>query len=337
MKHKHPDFLYGNMSDVGKVRSENQDYYGRYEGDFGCLIIVCDGMGGYEGGAVASRLAVESIYEHFKRIGGHYDPRNELAQALIFAQKNILDYVMEHPETKGMGTTAVILLIRETSYWFANLGDSRLYLKRGGSATQLTRDHSLVQDMVDSGILTDAQAADHPKRNIITRALGTDNFTPDLSGPFTLNKSDVFMLCSDGLYHYFTLREMESILDLEPQSACEAFVEQANQQGSDDNVTVQIVKSNIGDKAKRPAKEFRGVSWIAILGVSVLLLLAASIYLAHSVFKIIKPPVKTERSAKATNGSSLKIETETNEIGSEGSDSTKTTHQALKKEESDAQ
>lgn len=163
MEMKKPDFEFGNLSDVGKVRTENQDYYGRYDESFGHLIIVCDGMGGYTGGAIASRLAVESVYEHFKSLVSQYDPRVEIEQAFLHIQDSIIEYAKANPDTEGMGTTVVLLLIIGTQYWFANLGDSRLYLKRGGLLRQLTKDHSLVQNMVDRGILTEEQAIDHPQ------------------------------------------------------------------------------------------------------------------------------------------------------------------------------
>lgn len=288
MKQKNPDFNYGNLSDVGKVRTENQDYYGRYSGNFGQLIIVCDGMGGYEGGAIASRLAVESISEHFKKLSSHYDPRFELGQAFISAQQSIKEYSKVNIETESMGTTAVLLLIIGTNYWFANLGDSRLYLKRAGKITQLSKDHSFVQNMIDNGILNEAQAAEHPKRNIITKALGTDNFLPDISGPYALYKADVFMLCSDGLYHYFSVPEISEILDKEPQAACVTFVDIANQKGSDDNVTVQIVKSNIGETIKNLPVRKNQIKWLAVLIASFLLVFLSSVYLSSSVSKIFR-------------------------------------------------
>lgn len=289
MKQKNPDFIYGNLSDVGKVRTENQDYYGRYDENFGQLIIVCDGMGGYEGGAVASRLAVETISGHFKKLSSHYDPRFELEQAFVSAQQSIKEYAKTNPETESMGTTAVLLLIIGTNYWFANLGDSRLYLKRAGKITQLSKDHSFVQNMIDNGILNEAQAAEHPKRNIITKALGTDNFLPDISGPYALYKADVFMLCSDGLYQYFTLQEISTILEKEPQEACETLVDMANQQGSDDNVTVQIVKSNIGETIRNLPVGKNRIKWIAVLIASFLLVFLSSVYLSSSLSKVFRP------------------------------------------------
>lgn len=235
-------FIYGDMSDIGKVRDENQDSYGIHSGAFGDLLLICDGMGGYKGGALASRMAVEIISEHFKNLGAEYDARYEIEQAAMQAQKAIKKYQAENPETNRMGTTLVLLLFREGSFWFAHIGDSRLYLKRDGEASLLTKDHSMVQEMVDDGLITAEQAKDHPKRNTLSRALGKDKCNPDISGPHQLNIGDVFVLCSDGLYEYFELEEISEYMDKEPQDACEIFVALANQRGGRDNITVQVVK-----------------------------------------------------------------------------------------------
>ena len=280
------DFEYGNLSDVGQVRTENQDYYGRYEGSFGQLIIVCDGMGGYEGGSIASRLAVEAIAEHFMQLGSHYDPRYELEQAYIMGQRKIKEQGQNRPEHQNMGTTAVVLLIRNGEYYFANVGDSRLYLKRNTSLVQVSKDHSLVQDWLDSGVLTEEQAAEHPKRNIITKALGTENFMPDINGPYPICKNDIFMLCTDGLYHYFSTEEMAKILETPPQQACEKMVQIANSKGSDDNLTVQIVKSNIGDRAANPERSKRFRVWLWVLLASLTLMFSSLYYLGQPLLKL---------------------------------------------------
>ena len=292
-KEKAPDFVIGNRSDVGSVRSENQDYYGSYSGAFGQLVIVCDGMGAYEGGEIASRLAVEAISGHFARLGTAYEPRTEFETAFQLAQGSIREHGALHPETAGMGTTAVLLLIRDGKWWVANLGDSRLYLKREGKARQVTKDHSWVQGMVDSGIITAAQAADHPKRNIITKALGTEHFIPEVQGPYTLGRGDTFLLCSDGLYHYFSLSELEKHMESDPQTACQRLVDLANQRGGDDNITVQILKSNLGEKP-RPAIYKK----LPMLGVLLLCLVAIGMS-AYWLVVYLRKPVQTEKAPVA--------------------------------------
>ncbi|MCB5247233.1 MAG: protein phosphatase 2C domain-containing protein, partial [Candidatus Cloacimonetes bacterium] len=150
-----------NISDIGKnpARTKNEDYFGHFQGEFGDLFLVCDGMGGHEGGEVASRLAVESIRTYFET---NYIPGEELAviaQSIDFAQRKIIERIEQEPGLAGMGTTLVLLLIHGVSYYIAHSGDSRIYLSRDGALIQLTKDHSEVQMMVESGIITREQAA----------------------------------------------------------------------------------------------------------------------------------------------------------------------------------
>ncbi|MDD3142770.1 MAG: Stp1/IreP family PP2C-type Ser/Thr phosphatase [Candidatus Cloacimonetes bacterium] len=233
-----------NISDIGRnpARTKNEDYFGHFQGEFGDLFLVCDGMGGHEGGEVASRLAVESIRKYFET---NYIPGEELtviAQGIDFAQQKINERVELEPELAGMGTTLVLLLIHGVSYYIAHCGDSRIYLSRGGSIIQLTKDHSEVQMMVESGIITQEQAATHPRRNFITKAIGHTSFAPDISGPHILQQDDVFLLCSDGLTEYVKDSELQQQMEEEPQIACQNLVEMANDRGGSDNITIQIVQ-----------------------------------------------------------------------------------------------
>ncbi len=233
-----------NISDIGKnpARTKNEDYFGHFQGEFGDLFIVCDGMGGHEGGEVASRLAVESIHKSFET---NYILGEELAliaQSIDFAQQKIVEQVEQNPELAGMGTTLALLLIHGPSYYIAHCGDSRIYLSRGGSLLQLTKDHSEVQMMVESGIITQEQASTHPRRNFITKAIGHTSHSPDISGPHILQQDDVFLLCSDGLTEYVSDEELHQQMDEEPQIACQNLVEMANDRGGSDNITIQIVQ-----------------------------------------------------------------------------------------------
>lgn len=233
-----------NISDIGKnpARTKNEDYFGHFQGEFGDLFLVCDGMGGHEGGEVASRLAVESIRTYFET---NYIPGEELAviaQSIDFAQRKIIERIEQEPGLAGMGTTLVLLLIHGVSYYIAHSGDSRIYLSRDGALIQLTKDHSEVQMMVESGIITREQAATHPRRNFITKAIGHSNYAPDISGPHILRQDDVFLLCSDGLTEYVKDDELHQQMEEEPQIACQNLVEMANDRGGNDNITIQIVQ-----------------------------------------------------------------------------------------------
>lgn len=242
-------YSFGNLTDVGMVRSENQDYYGRYTGSYGELVIVCDGMGGHAGGSIASRIAVDTIARHFAELDHAYNPDDELRHAFDAGQQALMEQVAANPELTGMGTTMVILLLKDDQYWVAHCGDSRIYLKRRGVLYQLTKDHSFVQGLVDIGAITEEDAETHPKRNQIMRALGSDKYRPDVAGPNPIFRNDVFMLCSDGLYHYFSRSEIADYLASGPQQACISMVEQAKQRGGDDNLTIQVVRVNTGKTA----------------------------------------------------------------------------------------
>ena len=190
---------------VGNVRKAQEDCHGYKLGTpNGDLFVVCDGMGGHVGGAKASTMAVDSIIEYIDK--EHYDsPRDALNGALQYANMQILGYADSHPDYKGMGTTACIVLIRGIDIWIAHVGDSRIYLYLGKERElhRLTKDHSYVQTLVDSGEITDEQAEIHPNKNRITKALG---ISPDLHPTFNYNdrpilakNRDVFLICSDGL------------------------------------------------------------------------------------------------------------------------------------------
>ena len=162
----------GNHSDVGRVREVNEDYFGSFRGSFGELLIVCDGMGGHKGGETASRLAVDVIRNHFENLNTDYDVKHELHNALAAANNKIVGVAHQDRSLEGMGSTAVIVLFKDDRAYTANLGDSRIYLVRGGELKQLTTDHSLVQQMIDSDVLTPEEAESHPKKNVITKSLG---------------------------------------------------------------------------------------------------------------------------------------------------------------------
>ncbi len=253
MKKSPPDkFVVSNLTDVGMVRESNQDYYGKYSGHFGDLIIVCDGIGGYAGGEVASQSAVASIAAHFQSLGPIYDETDALHRALSMAQQDIARQAGENAELADMGTTAVALLIREFQYWIAWIGDSRIYRRRGGSTEQLSTDHSWVQEMVDQGLIKPEDAKDHPRKNIILRSLEAKSYPADVRGPFPLYRGDVFMLCSDGLSDYFTLDEVNKYLAEEPQYVCQAMVDEAKRRGGKDNITIQVLKMLQGPVYKKP-------------------------------------------------------------------------------------
>jgi protein phosphatase len=234
----------GNCTDIGKVRRINEDNYGYISGHFGDLLIICDGMGGHKGGEIASGLSVESIKKHFASIRNNFDPVRELRLSIEEANYGLIETAKNDPALNDMGSTVVIALLTGNKAYTANLGDSRIYLCRKGVISQLTKDHSLVQQMVDTNIISAEEAKFHPKKNVITRSLGIGMLTePDISNEIVLEDNDIFILCSDGLTTYVEDNEILGIaVKNSAQDAANRLVDLANERGGEDNITVQVAR-----------------------------------------------------------------------------------------------
>jgi protein phosphatase len=246
-----PGFEVASLSDIGLQRSNNEDSYLYWEPetetDFkkkGRLGVIADGMGGYEGGQEASRIAVRTVREAYAKARGG-DPKVSLSEAFILAHANIQRYAREHSELQGMGTTCTALAILDRQLFFAHVGDSRLYLVRGRTVSKLTRDHSYVSRLVESGIVREEDAETHPQRHILMAALGSGSeVVPDISPkPHMLQDDDVLILCTDGLWGQVT--EKELVLAVEgasPEHTCLSLVKLAIERGGPDNITVQVLR-----------------------------------------------------------------------------------------------
>ena len=239
------------LSDVGCLRQENEDCYAYWEPDSedqfrhkGRLAIVADGMGGYEGGQEASRIAVETIQEVYGS-GPDGDPRSLLQEGFRAANEHILKYASRNPELQRMGTTCTAAVIRGKDLFFAHVGDSRLYLARESTIRSLTRDQSYVARLVEQGVIKPDEALSHPHRNILIMALGVGaEILPEFSEqPIALQKGDSLLLCTDGLWSVVSDDEMQLVLAAEkPEEACRELVKKAKERGAPDNVTVQVVR-----------------------------------------------------------------------------------------------
>ncbi len=234
-------------SDTGLVRKQNQDNCrtGIID-DKTVWAVVCDGMGGANGGSTASATAVEKISEH---ITSNYRPdyneddiKRLLADASSIANNAIFEMSSKVNELSGMGTTLVAVLARDDKLYIIHAGDSRACLITGGSLIQLTQDHSIVQEMVNSGELTPEEARVHPKKNIITRALGVE---PRIRLDFTVSdfpEYSMLLICTDGLTNYITSERIVELSDkLSGDELADAFVAEANEHGGGDNITVVII------------------------------------------------------------------------------------------------
>jgi protein phosphatase len=239
------------LSHIGLVRQRNEDALGYLEppdagvrAAKGSVFLVADGMGGHRGGEIASQLAVETILSSYYA-SREPDPAKALDRAFKEANRVIIDKSRSDVSLHGMGTTCTALVFRRGEAYVAHVGDSRAYLYHDGRLEQLTEDHSLVGEMVRSGILSDEDARNHPRRNVITRSIGTheDLLVDVTEQPLAAANEDVFLLCSDGLTSLVTEDELKTALGSnDPSKACAALVDLANDNGGKDNITVQIVK-----------------------------------------------------------------------------------------------
>jgi PPM family protein phosphatase len=290
-----PGIEIASLSDVGCQRANNEDSYLYWEPDSeeefcrkGRLAIIADGMGGYEGGQEASRLAVETVRQIYDqsfiddlnkddlhkndlhknhqanrtpnenlsnsglqngglRNGGlrNNDPQKALIAGFIAAHANIQRYAAEHPQFQGMGTTCTAVSIVGPRLYFAHVGDSRLYLVRGTTISRLTRDHSYVGRLVESGIVRSEDAESHPQRHVLTAALGSGReVDPDFpENPLTLEEGDRLVLCTDGLWSLVSEHEVAGVIRANsPAESCRALIKMALERGGPDNVTVLALR-----------------------------------------------------------------------------------------------
>lgn len=238
--------IYAHRTDIGR-RQSNQDYFFVPEENEIQLAIVADGMGGHRAGDIASRKAIEAIL-NFADASREEPSAQFLSQAISVANRRIFDIANMDGDCMGMGTTLVMAYVEDERFIYANVGDSRLYHFDGEALRQVTRDHSLVEELVRSGVITRRQAEVHPQRNILTRAVGTARFIKADTGSVRWKRGDIIMLCSDGLHGSVSLKEMESIISSSGDllEACDELTETALENGSSDNITVVLVKNTGG-------------------------------------------------------------------------------------------
>lgn len=234
-------------TDIGRVRKQNQDSFGFGELPGGAAwVVVCDGMGGAAAGNIASEEAVRilsskinAIYREEMNINAI---RNMLISSMEAANIMLYDKAASDPELSGMGTTAVAAVFRQEAAFIASVGDSRAYIRAGGRLNQLTRDHSLVQAMVENGEITQSQAKRHPSKHIITRALGTDDSVEADYFEEYFGQEDLCLLCTDGLTNYVDNDDILQIVNTGGfYELADRLIEAANAKGGGDNVTAVTV------------------------------------------------------------------------------------------------
>ena len=239
-------------TDRGRVRRVNQDVFGTLSLYAAQVATVCDGMGGAKSGEVASRLALDKFFAELETAygdlmeGESFSPAaaDVIAESVRRAGNEVYSRARRDPECDGMGTTLVTAVVCGDDAIIANVGDSRCYHISDGSILRVTRDHSLVEDMVLRGEITTEEARRHPSRNLITRALGTSKNEHADVFELKLRQGDYLILCSDGLSNLLSGEEIlaRTSADGSVRKMCETLVDTALERGAPDNVTVIIVK-----------------------------------------------------------------------------------------------
>lgn len=241
-------------SDAGRVRAGNEDSI-VWDDALG-LALLADGMGGHEGGEVASRLAVTTVLETLRKpLAEHWraeewaseisEPVLKLYAAVSHANQAVFDMALNQPEYEGMGTTLLAAYFHDDRATLAHIGDSRIYLWRNGVLTQLTVDHTLVQERIEEGTLTPDEAPFSGDRGVLTRALGVDPVVEVDMRDVIVQGGDIFLLCSDGCYDMLTYEETEDILQSfrdDPEQLTRQLVRKANENGGYDNISAVAIR-----------------------------------------------------------------------------------------------
>lgn len=236
-------------TDRGLTREINEDSYNVIAGSANApyAFIIADGMGGHNCGEIASKASIEYISESIACNAGRFLPvegcGDELRRLVEETNTAVYKKSLERSEANGMGTTLTMALVSGESMTVAHVGDSRLYMERNGKMQQLTTDHSYIEELVRKGTITREEAEDHPHKNVITRAVGC---MPELEVDIlslSMEKGDMFLLCTDGLTNMVSEHDIcEALKGNRPEIACEQLIEAAKERGGEDNITVILIK-----------------------------------------------------------------------------------------------
>ena len=303
------------QTDRGRKRAANEDNMYNTITQNGLVSVVCDGMGGHVGGATASKIAVSTIIENLNNV--YYDdPRIAIGESIDKANRAIIQKTIEQPELAGMGSTCVLLLVRNGKVYIGHVGDSRIYLVRSKRIVQLTKDHSYVQMLIDCGEITKEQAEHHPRKNEITNALGIPNMSPATVADDAIipEAGDCFVLCSDGLSGMISDDTICKIIsrqsEMNAQERVDKLVALANDNGGVDNITVQLVEFPVSPNVVTDEKKFP--TWAKITCViSVLLALSVGGY-----FWLREKPSEADDNKQAENAEQVANPRSTINLGS---------------------
>lgn len=250
------NYIIANCTDTGRTRRVNEDSMATFDSPNGRVVAVCDGMGGQNAGDVASQLAV-AVIQDILSDNTFATPEEAITSSVLAANQAILRKASMNEDMQGMGATCVMLIVKDDKVYYGSIGDSRIYYIANGMIRQITKDQSYVQTLVDAGQITLAEAEHHQDKNQITNALGVEGMTPPVIGqmPIIPEPNSTFLLCSDGLSGMInnnTILNTVSRHDLSLNERARMLVEQANEAGGLDNITVQLVEFLAEDMAMSP-------------------------------------------------------------------------------------
>ena len=244
----------GLLTDVGKKRKVDEDailaiesmsaFESKSSQKF--LLVLADGMGGHSKGEVASKIVVNTIAEKITpAMLSQMDYASEINKSIQEANQRILQYTSDHPETEGMGSTVVCAVVDGKNIHLANVGDSRIYVISKEEIRRVTKDHSYVQELIDKGEISEEEARAHPKKNVITKAVGIYSEIKVDTMKLTLDDDESLLLCCDGQLIHVEDKEIQEVVIKadEPQDACKKLVDLANERGGEDNVSVILLSS----------------------------------------------------------------------------------------------
>ncbi|MFZ0888418.1 MAG: protein phosphatase 2C domain-containing protein [Candidatus Binataceae bacterium] len=230
------------LSDVGTDRPDNEDFCEHYiEGPASAVFVVADGVGGYEGGEIASRMAVEITLQAYRESPPAWGAGKRLQRAVQQANIEIHNRALTVPELRRMATTLTAVAVDRGALSVAHVGDCRLYLIRRSKVSQISKDHTWVGERVRIGLMSASQARNHPERSALNRCVGHELIVSVDRISMTLQQGDRIVLCSDGLYNVLEERELERITrEVGAQAACRALIDAANARGTADNLTAAV-------------------------------------------------------------------------------------------------
>ena len=232
------------LSDIGTTRSNNEDSCGEWvEAPDAVVFAVADGVGGYEGGEVASKMAIDITLSAYREAPRELGTHKRLGRAIQTANIEVYNHAFTVPELRRMATTLTAVAIENGVLHAAHIGDCRLYLLRGGKITQMSKDHTMVGERVRMGLMSEARARNHPDRGVLLRSLGRELIVSVDRITMPLRQGDELILCSDGLYGVLDTAELMMLTrEFGPADACQKLIRNANGRGTPDNLTVAIFK-----------------------------------------------------------------------------------------------